>query len=329
MKKEYNYHYTYRITYIKDRMYYYGVHSCNCLPKEDIGVKYFSSSKNKEFIKDQKENPQDYKYKVLKIFSTRKEAIEHEIFLHKKFNVKLHKQFYNKSNQTSTGFDTAGKEGNKGYFAAKHINTGKIVYISTELYHSSGQYQSLFKGRTHSEETKRLISIKQMGHVSDIKGLTFDEYYGEEKSQELKKKLSIFASSRKGELNGFYGKHHTEDTKKYIGNCSVGMAVYISEEGEKIRLSVDEANKRGLVAESKGRKYSNEVNMKKGRPGLSNANYGKSLPEATKQKIKDSWYESRTKTRCEHCNKMILKNHNRFHFDNCKLKGVTDENKEN
>lgn len=110
MKKEYNYHYTYRITNIKDRMYYYGVHSCNCLPKEDIGVKYFSSSKNKEFIKDQKENPQDFKYKVLKIFSTRKEAIEHEIFLHKKFNVKLHKQFYNRSNQTSNGFDTTGKE---------------------------------------------------------------------------------------------------------------------------------------------------------------------------------------------------------------------------
>lgn len=66
------YHYTYRITNTKERMYYYGVHSCYCLPKEDIGVKYFSSSKNKEFIKDQKENPQDYKYKVLKIFETRR-----------------------------------------------------------------------------------------------------------------------------------------------------------------------------------------------------------------------------------------------------------------
>ena len=99
-----------------------------------------------------------------------------------------------------------------------------------------------------------------------------------------------------------------------------------SEEGEKIRLSVDEANKRGLVAESKGRKYSNEVNMKKGRPGVLNANYGKPLPEETKQKIKDSWYESRTKTQCEHCDKMVLKSHNRFHFDNCKLKGTTDEN---
>ena len=36
------------------------------------------------------------------------EAVEHEIFLHAKFNVKLHPKFYNKSNQTSTGFDRFG-----------------------------------------------------------------------------------------------------------------------------------------------------------------------------------------------------------------------------
>ncbi len=102
------YHYNYRITNIKEGKYYYGVHSCDCLPKEDIGVKYFSTSKNKEFKQDIKDNPQDYKYKVIKIFSTRVEAVEHEIFLHKKFDVKLHKSFYNDSNQTSTGFDRSG-----------------------------------------------------------------------------------------------------------------------------------------------------------------------------------------------------------------------------
>ncbi len=62
------YHYTYRITNIKEGMHYYGVHSCNCLPKEEIGVTYFSSSNNREFKLDQKQNPSDYKYKVIKIF---------------------------------------------------------------------------------------------------------------------------------------------------------------------------------------------------------------------------------------------------------------------
>ena len=114
MKKNYRlavdmtYHYTYRITNIKEGKYYYGVHSCDCLPKEDIGIKYFSSFKKKEFIKDQKENPQNYKYKVIKIFSTRVEAVQHEIFLHKKFDVKLHEKFYNEANQTNTRFDRSG-----------------------------------------------------------------------------------------------------------------------------------------------------------------------------------------------------------------------------
>lgn len=122
------YHYTYRITNIKERMYYYGVRSCDCLPKEDIGIEYFSSFKKKEFIKDQKENPQDYKYKVIKIFSTRVEAVEHEIFLHKKFDVKLHQKFYNGANQTSTNFDTTGKEPwNKGLTKE---NNDKMKYLS-------------------------------------------------------------------------------------------------------------------------------------------------------------------------------------------------------
>lgn len=103
------YHYTYRITNIVEKKYYYGVHSCNCLPQEDIGVKYWSSSTIPEFIQDQKETPQNYKYKVIKIFETRKEALEHEIFLHAKFDVGVNKKFYNGSKQISTRFDTTGK----------------------------------------------------------------------------------------------------------------------------------------------------------------------------------------------------------------------------
>ena len=119
------YHYTYRITNIVEKKYYYGVHSCNCLPKEDIGVKYFSSSKNKAFKEDIKENPQNYKYKVVKIFSTRKEALEHEIFLHAKFNVGVNKKFYNGSKQGSTNRDTSG------LFPARDVD-GNIFMISRD-----------------------------------------------------------------------------------------------------------------------------------------------------------------------------------------------------
>ena len=139
------YHYTYRITNIKEGMYYYGVHSCDCLPKEDIGVQYFSSSKNKEFIQDQKQNPENYKYKVLNTFSTRQEANKHEQFLHKKFNVRAHEKFYNKCNANEK-FDTTGKgifvdEDGKTILieptvakkrGLKGVNTGKTLYYNID-----------------------------------------------------------------------------------------------------------------------------------------------------------------------------------------------------
>ena len=105
------YHYIYRIiniTKVALRIYYYGVRSTNLRPENDLGNKYFSTSTNKEFIKDQKENPHNYKYKIIRVFKTRKEATELEVKLHEKFNVKLHEKFYNKANQTSTGFEITG-----------------------------------------------------------------------------------------------------------------------------------------------------------------------------------------------------------------------------
>ena len=99
MKK---YHYIYRITNLKLKKHYYGVRTSKCHPKDDIGVKYFSSSKDKEFIQDQKATPCSYKYKVIKIFNTRKEAVELEIKLHNKFDVGINESFYNRANKLAT-----------------------------------------------------------------------------------------------------------------------------------------------------------------------------------------------------------------------------------
>lgn len=55
-------HYVYRITNIKLNKHYYGTRtSKNKTPEEDIGYIYFSSSSDKEFLKDQKDNPLNYK----------------------------------------------------------------------------------------------------------------------------------------------------------------------------------------------------------------------------------------------------------------------------
>ena len=45
------YQYVYMITELSTNMKYIGVRGSNFLPEQDLGVNYFSSSSNKEFIK--------------------------------------------------------------------------------------------------------------------------------------------------------------------------------------------------------------------------------------------------------------------------------------
>jgi len=102
------YYCVYRITNLVEKKHYYGYKSSKIHPSKVIGVTYFSSSTNKVFKRDQKNNPQNYKYKIVGIFNTPKEALEREIRLHKKFDVGVNKKFYNNAKQTSKSFDTTG-----------------------------------------------------------------------------------------------------------------------------------------------------------------------------------------------------------------------------
>jgi hypothetical protein len=102
------YHYVYRITNTKIKKYYYGARSSKNKPILDIGLLYFGSSKDKNFMAEQRNNPSNFKYKVVKILKSRKDAILFEIFLHNKFDVGKNPRFYNRAKQSSTRFDTTG-----------------------------------------------------------------------------------------------------------------------------------------------------------------------------------------------------------------------------
>lgn len=101
------YHYVYRITNTLLNKHYYGKRSSKLPPAQDLGFKYFSSSKDKEFIKLQKENPQYFKYKVVKCFSIADLAIVYEIRLHTRLDVAKNPFFYNRAKQTSVGFKSS------------------------------------------------------------------------------------------------------------------------------------------------------------------------------------------------------------------------------
>jgi len=197
------YHYVYRITNIILGKHYYGVKTCKCDPHNHIGIKYFSTSKNKDFILDQKENPQDYKYKVIRIFKTRKEAIELEIKLHNKLDVGRNESFYNGAKQTSTGWDTTGMA---EYFDEK----GKSIFISVKEAKKRGLIAQS-KGRKFSNETKIKMKNSQQNRLPV--------------TEETKRKMSVWqkgkpkwdADGRNKLSKAHKGKTLSEEHKKNIG----------------------------------------------------------------------------------------------------------------
>ncbi len=118
------YHYLYRITNIVEIKHYIGIRtSKNILPQDDLGVKYFSSSKDTQFKQDQKDHPENYRYKIIIVSYSRKKVAELEVKYHKKFNVGNNSKFYNLANQTNTSFSDHEK-------VSMRDKDGKCVRVS-------------------------------------------------------------------------------------------------------------------------------------------------------------------------------------------------------
>ena len=186
------YNYVYRITNKENNRHYYGVRSSKIEPKLDLGIKYFSSSRDKEFMNEQKSNRDNFKYKVIKIFETREEAINLEIKLHKKFDVSKNSNFYNRSKQTSVGFDTSGTT-----LSNEHIEKIKN-YKPTE--EQKLKHRQSMLGRKHSEETKLKMSQSAIGKKKTDEA---KKNMRKPKSEEHKKKLKEVKS---GENNPMFGR---------------------------------------------------------------------------------------------------------------------------
>lgn len=181
------YHYVYRITNLVDNKHYYGKRSSKIEPKLDLGIIYFSSSRNKNFIQDQKINPQNYRYKIIKICSSSEEAHKLESKLHEKLSVDINPNFYNLvKSPLSTNFDPKTKiyvKDNKGnfYYLEKDndlikqnilipFNKGKVVVKNNlgetftvdidDIRYKSGELKHINCGRKGSKNQKIAVSSK-------------------------------------------------------------------------------------------------------------------------------------------------------------------------
>lgn len=202
----YSNNYVYQIEHIHTGRYYIGVRSTNLLPEDDLGKKYFSSSRDKEFIKDQKESNHHYKYKVLKNFDNRDDADNYEMRLHGEKQVHLDPNSYNRAMNSSSGFSTVGKvpardkDGNVLHVSVDdpRFSTGELVYMTKGMiwvYDNSGKRHIINEGEYNPDIFFRLDRC----HVKckDNNGAIFSLHRGNSKIKNGEVQVAYFATDDK------------------------------------------------------------------------------------------------------------------------------------
>jgi len=224
------FHYVYRITNIVSNKHYYGKRTTSIDPFMDLGTKYFSSSTDKEFLTEQESVPQNFKYKVIGIFTTSQGALELEIKLHFKFDVGVNESFFNKVRQTSTGFSTSGK------VSVRDKDGNTFTVSQDDPRYISGELVSVSKG---------------LGIFIDENGNNVQLLVDEAKERGLSgmhKGYSMFLDE-----NGNNVHLPVEEAKqRNLVGVTKGYGVFLDENGKYIQLSIKEAKQRNLVGSTKG-----------------------------------------------------------------------------
>lgn len=99
----------YIIQELKTGKYYIGSHKLKALhPMDDIGVLYFTSSHDKQFVRRFKQNLHEFSIGILKITESYKQAHQYQSTLLRQLDVKSDQKSYNRCNNTSQFMDTTG-----------------------------------------------------------------------------------------------------------------------------------------------------------------------------------------------------------------------------
>ena len=161
MKTTNKIHYVYKITNLNptdERLYYIGVRSTS-KESAELDINYRSSSKSlKAVIKEIGYN--NFKKEILSTWETRKEAVQEEIRLHELNDVAKNPIYYNKSKQTSTGFDVSGMAYNKGNLTVLDTRDNKTKYITKTEFRDNSYYVSVVKGTIMAYDIKNKKNLR-------------------------------------------------------------------------------------------------------------------------------------------------------------------------
>jgi len=132
------------------------------------------------------------------------------------------------------------------YFRNQNMTDGEKEKRSNNL---KGDKNPNF-GNKWTEEMRKSMSDRVIEHFKTHDhyktGKKHKEIFGEEKAKEISDKISNFASTRVGEKNAFYGKHHSEETKKIAHDRMIGK--YFGEQNIRFSINGKEYDSLGIAS---------------------------------------------------------------------------------
>ncbi len=225
---KYEHNYVYLLIERNTHMMYPGVRSSNTTPLQDLGISYFTSSQYINF----KTNPENWDYIIVGDYSRRSDAVCLESALHKQHDVKNNSMFYNKCNQTITGFDYTGH---------KHsIQTIKLIrwHSTNRSQYTKDLLSKIRTGKPKTKEHSKKIGLANTGrkHSIEAKQKMSSSATGRKASESTKLKMSKAQTGRK----------HTQESKDKMSKLAEGR---IMSQAQKDKIS---KTKMGSVPWNKG-----------------------------------------------------------------------------
>ena len=157
-----------------------------------------------------------FEFQIKVLTETRKEAYAHEqrLIVENKDNPLM----YNIGLGTFGG-DNLTRHPNKANIVQRMMQTNakRMEKMSVEerkaMFGKPGQLNGMY-GRTHTEEVRRALSERKLGVPNPGAGTHLTE--------DGRRRMSEYAKSRTGVRNHFFGKQHSEETRKKLAKKQVG-----------------------------------------------------------------------------------------------------------
>lgn len=215
--------------------------------KNVLSGKYFGSVVSKRwkdiYKLELKNNPQHFSIEIMSEHDTRIDAMTEELRVHILNDVVKSDQYYNESLATVNGYFGRSLKGKDNPMFGKERPDSKARMLSSD-------------NPSKSQEVRDKISKSRMGQTSWIKG----KHHSLESIEKMR--LSHIGTES-GEDNGFYGKHHTDETKRKISEHNKGNKYCVGKkhtEEAKAKMRLAKVGKINTWA--KGRHHTDEAKLK-------------------------------------------------------------------